>query len=108
MLPALILQPRTILPLATLLLTLVCCGDGPKVHAAEQCQPLLENKCRACHFVTYICPKMDDNRGTIYWNRTIKAMVKEGTVLSVDEQSTLVRCLSSRDAQARSFCAAKK
>lgn len=99
---------RTILPLAALLLTLVCCGDRTKVQAAEQCQALLENKCRACHFVTYICPRMDDNRGAIYWHRTINAMVKEGTVLSDDEQSTLVRCLSSRDAQARSFCAEKK
>ena len=108
MLPALILPPRRTLSLAVLLLTLICCGDRPKVHAAEQCQALLENKCRACHFVTYICPRMDDHRGSIYWHRTIKAMVKEGTVLSDDEQSTLVRCLSSRDAQARSFCAAKK
>ena len=108
MLPATLFSPRTLPSLVIMLLTLACASAPVKAHASEQCQTLLENKCKTCHFVTYICPRMDDNRGTIYWHRTIKAMVKEGTVLSDDEQSTLVHCLSSRDAQARSFCAAKK
>jgi hypothetical protein len=51
---------------------------------------------------------MDQNKGTVYWHKTIRDMVKEGTVLSKDEQSVLVSCLSSRDSQARSFCTGKK
>jgi len=76
--------------------------------AGEECQVLLQNKCSSCHFVKYICPKMEANSGTIYWKWVMHMMVKEGMVATDREKTILVDCLSSRDAQARTFCPQKK
>ncbi len=91
-----------------LLATLLCFVYPNPTRSAEQCQALLQTKCGTCHFINYICPRMDQNKGTVYWHKTINDMVKEGAVLSDEERSVLVRCLTSRDAQARSFCTGKK
>jgi len=76
--------------------------------AGEECKDLLQNKCSSCHFVKYICPKMESNSGTIYWKWVMHMMVKEGMVATAQEKTILVDCLSSRDAQARTFCPQKK
>lgn len=79
-----------------------------EARAGEECQVLLQNKCSSCHFVKYICPKMEANSGTIYWKWVMHMMVKEGMVATDREKTILVDCLSSRDAQARTFCPQKK
>lgn len=76
--------------------------------AGEECKVLLQNKCSSCHFVKYICPKMESNSGTIYWKWVMHMMVKEGMVVTDQEKTILVDCLSSRDAQARTFCPQNK
>jgi len=90
---------------ATMLLGL---GGSHQATAGEECRVLLQNKCSTCHFVRYICPKLATNSGTIYWTWVMRTMVKEGAVLTDQEKSRLVDCLSAGDAQARSFCAEKK
>ncbi|NLX18328.1 MAG: hypothetical protein GXY53_03470 [Desulfobulbus sp.] len=77
------------------------------VLAEEGCKSLLQNKCASCHLVNYICPKMESNSGVIYWKWVMHTMIKEGAELSDQESAQLVSCLSSRDAQARSFCPQK-
>lgn len=81
---------------------------GGAEAAGEDCRTLLQKKCSTCHFVKYICPKMDKNSGAIYWKWIMHSMVKEGMTVTPQESELLVTCLSSRDAQARSFCPEKK
>jgi len=81
---------------------------GNEAAAGEECKVLLQNKCSSCHFVKYICPKMESNSGAIYWKWVMHTMIKEGAVLTDQESSTLVDCLSSHDAQAKTFCPQKK
>lgn len=81
---------------------------GNEAAAAEECKVLLQNKCSSCHFVNYICPKMESNSGTIYWKWVMHMMVKEGMVVTDQEKTILVDCLSSHDAQAKTFCPQKK
>ncbi len=85
--------------------------------AGEECKVLLQNKCSSCHSVKdYICPKMDDSSAGrhfmlpegVYWQWVMHTMVKQGAVLTDQESSTLVDCLSSHNAQAKSFCTPKK
>jgi hypothetical protein len=83
--------------------------------AGEECRVLLQNKCSSCHAVNYICSKMDASAAErhaivpegVYWQWVMHTMVKQGAVLTDQESSTLVDCLSSHDAQARSFCTKK-
>lgn len=85
--------------------------------AGEECKVLLQNKCSSCHTVKdYVCPKMDDSAAGrhfmlpegVYWQWVMHTMVKQGAVLTDQESSTLVDCLNSHDAQAKSFCPSKK
>lgn len=83
--------------------------------AGEECKVLLQNKCSSCHVVQYICSKMDASAAgrnamvpeTVYWQWVMHTMIKQGAVLTDQESATLVDCLSSHDAQARSFCTKK-
>ena len=77
---------------------------GTGAGAEQDCPTLLRAQCASCHALTYICPKMAESRGSLYWKRTISDMVDEGAVLTGREQAVLVRCLSSRDARARALC----
>jgi len=81
---------------------------GNEAAAGEECKVLLQNKCSSCHFVNYICPKMESNSGTIYWKWVMHMMVKEGMMVTDQEKTILVDCLSSHDAQAKTFCPQKK
>ena len=92
---------------ALVVLTVLGFGSG-NASAGEECKVLLQNRCASCHFVKHICPGMEKNSGSIYWKWVMYTMVKEGALLTDQEQSILVDCLSSRDAQARSFCPDKK
>jgi hypothetical protein len=85
--------------------------------AAEECKALLQNKCSSCHAVKHsVCPKMGGSAAgrhfmlteKVYWQWVMHTMVKQGAVLTDQESSTLVDCLSSHDAQATSFCPSKK
>ena len=79
-----------------------------QARAGEECAILLQNRCSTCHFVNYICPKMEKNSGSVYWKWVMRSMIKEGALLTDQEQSLLVDCLSSHNAQAKSFCPEKK
>ena len=74
--------------------------------AGEECKTLLQNRCSSCHVAKYICPRLGSN--SIYWKWVMHTMVKEGAMLTSQEKDQLVDCLSSSNAQARSFCPAKK
>lgn len=78
------------------------------VRAEEGCKEVLQNKCTTCHFVKYICPKLEEGRSSTYWKWVMYTMKKEGAKLSDKEGSQLVDCLSANDAQAQSFCTPKK
>ena len=89
-----------------ILISFLCLPISTK--AAEDCKQLLQTKCASCHFVKYICPKLEENRSSTYWQWTMHSMKKEGAVLSDKESSQLVDCLTAGDPQAKSFCEAKK
>ena len=81
---------------------------GNEATAGEECKVLLQNRCSSCHMVNYICPRMERDKGTTYWKWVMYMMEKEGVMLTDQENSTLVDCLSSHDAQAKTFCPQKK
>jgi hypothetical protein len=93
-----------LLALPVLMLSLV----GSEATAGEECKVLLQNRCSTCHMVNYVCPRMDRDKGTTYWKWVMYMMENEGVKLTDKENSLLVDCLSSHDAQARSFCPQKK
>jgi hypothetical protein len=92
------LVPAALFVLATL--------AGTTAGAELDCPTLLRAQCASCHKLDYICPKMAEGRGSLYWKRTISDMVDEGAVLTGREQAVLVRCLSSRDTRAKALCTA--
>ena len=103
------LKFTVILGVLVLMAVLAQAGFGPvKAFAADDCKTLLQNRCSSCHVAKYICPRMESNSGSIYWKWVMYTMVKEGAMLTSQEKDKLVDCLSSHDAQARSFCPAKK
>jgi hypothetical protein len=76
--------------------------------AGEECRELIQKKCASCHFVKYICPKIEQGKGTFSWRWSINAMVKEGLVATDQEQDQLVSCLVNPDAKVKAFCPSKK
>ncbi len=82
--------------------------DQHHALAGEECQALIQNKCASCHFVKYICPKIEQGKGTLSWRWTINAMVKEGLVATDQEQDRLVSCLVDPDAKVRALCPLNK
>ena len=92
---------RRLVPAALFVLTTLA---GTTAGAEQDCPTLLRAQCASCHALNYICPKMAEGRGSLYWKRTISDMVDEGAVLTGREQAVLVRCLSSRDTRARALC----
>ncbi len=76
--------------------------------AGEECRDLIQNKCASCHFVKYICPKVEQGKGTLSWKWTVHDMVKEGMVATDQEQDRLVGCLADPDAKVKEFCTQKK
>ncbi len=61
--------------LGTGVLLLVLLGDGTG-RAEEDCAPLVQNKCGTCHFVNYVCPRIEKGKGSFYWKGTVKDMVQ--------------------------------
>ena len=74
----------------------------------EECRELVRNKCAICHFVTYICPRIEKGKGTLSWRGIIHDMVKEGLVATDQEQDRLVGCLAAPDAKLKELCPVKK
>ena len=83
---------------------------SPQPHgmAGEACRELIQNKCASCHFVKYICPKVEAGKGTFSWKWTINAMIKEGLAATSQEQDRLVNCLANPDEQVKAFCPSKQ
>ena len=77
-------------------------------RAGEDCQQLVGNKCASCHFVTYICPRIEKGKGTLYWKGILHDMIKEGLVATDEEKDRLVSCLADPDAKIKALCPAKK
>lgn len=78
-----------------------------QTQAGEPCQDLIRNKCGSCHFVTYICPRIEQGKGGFYWKGIVADMVKEGMVATDQEQHQVVRCLASPDQTVKALCPAK-
>lgn len=72
--------------------------------AGPDCQELIQNKCASCHFVKYICPKVEAGKGSLSWRGTVNAMIKEGLTATVQEQDRLVNCLAEPDEKVKAFC----
>jgi len=77
-------------------------------RADVACKDLVVNKCGACHFVKYICPRIEKGKGTLSWKWVVKDMVKEGMKATALEQEQLVGCLAEPDDQVRSLCTPMK
>jgi hypothetical protein len=80
----------------------------PDALAEEECQSLVRNKCTTCHFVTYICPRIEKGKGRFAWKGIVKDMIKEGMVATDQEQERLVDCLADPDAKVRALCPQKQ
>jgi len=106
------LNPRQFLQRFFLLsggfLTLIPVLISSQTMAGEECQELVRNKCSTCHFVNYICPKIEKGKGTLSWKWTIHDMVKVGLVATDQEQDRLVSCLADPDAKVKALCTVKK
>jgi hypothetical protein len=79
-------------------------GAGASGWADEPCVPLINNKCGTCHFVNYICPRMEKGKGSFYWRGIVKDMVKEGMIATDQEQKRLTTCLASPDKATKTLC----
>ena len=79
---------------------LLCFSVGPVFAASEsgsKCGELLVTKCQSCHYLERVCSQVGI-KSERRWKATMKRMVKRrGAELRVDEQMTLVECLSSSD-----------
>jgi len=76
-------------------------------RAGEDCKELVANKCGTCHFVKYICPRIEKGKGTLSWKWLVNDMVKEGMKATDQEQDRLVGCLANPDGKVKSLCSAK-
>ena len=99
---------RILLVVSVIFLALAQGLTPREVSAGEECKVLLQQKCVTCHFVKYICPKIEKNSGLIYWKWTLHSMIKEGAMLSDQEEKQLVDCLTNPDAQVKTLCPVKK
>ena len=70
----------------------------------EGCGPMVRNKCSSCHFVTHICPKIKQGKGSFYWKRIVDNMVTDGMVATEEEQKRLAQCLASPDGKVKALC----
>lgn len=82
-------------------LVLVSDGSG---RAEEGCASLVQNKCSTCHFVTHICPKIAQGKGSSYWKGIVEKMIGHGMVATDLEQRQLATCLASPDAKVKALC----
>ena len=75
--------------------------------AGAECGELVANKCATCHFVKYICPRIEKGKGTLSWKGIVKDMVKEGMKATDQEQEQLVGCLADPDVKVKAICSTK-
>jgi hypothetical protein len=75
--------------------------------AGTECGELVANKCATCHFVKYICPRIEKGKGTLSWKGIVKDMVKEGMTATDQEQEKLVGCLADPDVKVKAICGTK-
>jgi len=75
--------------------------------AGEDCKELVVNKCGICHFVKYICPRIEKGKGTLSWKWVVNDMVKEGMKATDQEQEKLVGCLADPDVKVKAICGTK-
>jgi hypothetical protein len=97
-----LILPGTLLTAVLLLLT------AAQAQTNQDCRDLVRNHCASCHFVTYICPGMEQGKGRWYWRGMVKDMVKKGMVTTREQDDQLIRCLTRPDAAVREFCPAQK
>ena len=84
-------------------MALVLLSDGSG-RAEDACAPLVQNKCSTCHFVTHICPKIAQGKGSSYWKGIVEKMIGHGMVATDQEQQQLTTCLASPDAKVKALC----
>lgn len=95
------MQAGSLIFVGMVILVLGPSGSG---QAEEDCSTLIRNKCSNCHFVTHICPRIDQGKGSFYWRRTVDDMMKEGMDATDQEQKQLTRCLATPDARVKALC----
>lgn len=83
---------------------LLLIGAGTPGWTDEPCAPLISNKCGTCHFVNYICPRIEKGKGRFYWRGIVKDMVKEGMVATDQQQKRMIDCLASPDREVKGLC----
>ena len=66
-------------------------GEAP---ADAVCSAIVDTKCVRCHYKTRICDALG-TKSIRQWKKSIKFMVKQGAVLTEEEQNTVLACLSS-------------
>jgi hypothetical protein len=90
-----------------LFLFLTACSSGSgvpeNVPSDAVCSSIIESKCVSCHYKTRICDALG-TKSFRKWEKSIKFMVKQGAVLSDDEESKVVACLSALPAGSDVAC----
>jgi predicted secreted protein len=74
----------------------------PSTHL-DACEATLVKKCSDCHHLTRVCQKLGKkSKGD--WRRSIKRMIRKGTVLNKEEEKMLVQCLYKEQEGAKNAC----
>jgi hypothetical protein len=83
--------------LITFILVVSACSGAPEMGEAPAesvCSSIIDVKCVRCHYKTRICDALG-TKSVRQWKKSTKFMIKQGAQLSVDEQNTVIACLSS-------------
>ncbi len=76
---------------------------APQVSAAElQCGELVRQKCQGCHSLGRICAQLGRDKGE--WQESVAAMADYDPSISIEDQKTVVKCLSQQDKNVVAFC----
>ena len=89
------------------LFIITACGPtqdvSVEVPSDAACGAIIDAKCVKCHYKTRICEALG-TKSVRSWKKSIKFMVKQGAVLTEEEQSKVVACLSSLPAGSDLVC----
>lgn len=87
-------------------LLLASCSTPPDTSidvSDSVCSNIIDTKCSKCHYKTRICDALG-TKSPGKWAKTVKFMIKQGAVLTAEEESKVVVCLSKLPSGSNVVC----